>query len=397
MRSDPLSDTQPTPTGIQRHRYLFWLLWVILGIGLLGVAIVTGGILGYSSGTTEGSKILVANAEDQLQEQFELGVQDFNAGRFDLARQRFEYVLSLDAEYPGVVEKLAEVMGILNATATPTPLPPTQTPPPTRDLRPVEDIFQHAQGAFDEGDWNTTIDTLIALRREDPLYRVVEVDSLLYRTLLNRGVDKIRLESNLEGGIYDLALAERFGPLSAIANNWRNLARLYLIGSSFWEVYPEQAVYYFGLVASGAPFLRDASGWTARERYRSSLIHYADQLVKKGDVCVAQEQYALALAIGGDILIEQVATAVAVQCFSPTESALTGTPTETVTPTGTLIFTTITPTLTPSATNSITQIPSPSITNTAVVSITPTLNIPTPTPTATAIIPIPSETSTATP
>jgi hypothetical protein len=266
----------------------------------------------------------------------------------------------------------------------------------------VEDIFQRASEAFNQGDWNTTIDTLVALRREDPLYRVIEVDSLLYRTLLNRGVDKIRLESNLEGGIYDLSLAERFGPISAIAQNWRNLARLYLIGSSFWEVYPEQAVYYFGLVASAAPYLRDASGWTARERYRASLFHYADQLLNRGDFCAAQEHYALALAIRGDFLFDPVATAVAIQCFSPTESALAITPTETTTPTTTGTFTTptLTPTLLVSTTSSVTQVPSPSSTNTTIASSTPTptqVFTATPTLTATGVIPYPLETPSATP
>ena len=400
MRSDPLSDTKPTPTVRSKRRYILWLLWVIFGIGILGVAVVTGGVLGYSSGSAEGSQIQIANADREIQEQFELGIQDLNSGRYDLARQRFEYILSRDADYPGAAEKLAEVRAILYATATPSPLPPTQTPLPTRDLSPVEDIFQRAQVAFEQGDWNSTIDTLVALRREDPLYRVVEVDSLLYRTLINRGIDQIRLESNLEAGIYDLALAERFGPLSALANNWRNLARLYLIGSSFWEVYPEQAVYYFGLAASGAPYLRDASGWTARERYRASLIHYAEQLVKKGDVCTAQEQYALALAIRGDVLIEPVATTIAFQCFTPTESMLTGTPTETATPTGTLIFPFTTPTLTLSATSSMTQNPVPSATNTVAASITPSSTqavIPTSTPTVTIALPPPLESPSATP
>jgi hypothetical protein len=206
MRSDPLSDTQPTRIANRKRRNFLWLLWVILGIGVLGVAIVAGGILGYWSGSDEGARLQAAQGVRSLQEQYDLGVQDLNAGRYDLARQRFEYVLSLDPEYPDVVEKLAEVMGIIYATATPSPLPPTETPLPTRDLSPVEDIFQRALEAFNQGDWNATIDTLVALRREDPLYRVIEVDSLLYRTLLNRGVDKIRLESNLEGGIYDLSL-----------------------------------------------------------------------------------------------------------------------------------------------------------------------------------------------
>src|SRR3990172_12472089 len=165
MRSDLLSDTQPTRIADRKRRNLVWLLWVILGMGILGVTIVAGGILGYRSGSDEGARFQAAQAVSSLQEQYDLGVQDFNAGRYDLARQRFEYVLSLDPDYPGLLDKLAEVMGILFATATPSPLPPTETPLPTRDLSPVEDIFLRASEAFNQGDWNTTIDTLVALRR----------------------------------------------------------------------------------------------------------------------------------------------------------------------------------------------------------------------------------------
>jgi hypothetical protein len=205
------------------------------------------------------------------------------------------------------------------------------------------------------------IETCIALRREDPSFHVVEVDSLLYRALQSRGVDKIRKSSNLEGGIYDLSLAENFGPLDATAQGWRNLARLYLIGSSFWEVYPEQAVYFFGQVASGAPFLRDASGWTARERYRASLIHYGNQLAAQEQWCAAQEQYTLALAIRPESPIESRATDVSYQCVLPTQIAASLTMAPSPTSTATVVISTLdatpTATLTGMPTSAMTQTP----------------------------------------
>jgi hypothetical protein len=203
----------------------------------------------------------------------------------------------------------------------------------------------------------------------------VDVDSLLYRALHSRGVDKIRKASNLEGGIYDLSLAEKIGPLDAIAQGWRNLARLYLIGSSFWEVYPEQAVYFFGQVASGAPFLRDASGWTARERYRASLIHYGNQLAAQGQWCAAQEQYALALAIGDDGQIQAQATEVSYQCYLPTQIAASQTWAPSRTPTATIILPTLGPTSTATATGLPTNQPTqdPTATQTELPTPTPTL------------------------
>ena len=67
--------------------------------------------------------------------------------------------------------------------------------------------------------------------------------------------DRWAKSQDLEGGIYDLAIAAKFGPLDTEANSAREWARLYIVGLSFWEVHPEQAVFYFGQVASSAPYL----------------------------------------------------------------------------------------------------------------------------------------------
>jgi hypothetical protein len=133
-------------------------------------------------------------------------------------------------------------------------------------------------------------------------------------------VEKIWGEGNLEGGIYDLALAARFGPLDSQAYSARDLARLYLFGSSFWEVYPDQAVFYFSQVAAAAPGLRDASGWTASQRYREALIQYGDQLMTKESWCEAQKQYELALSMGADATLEEKTRNAILKCSPPTET-----------------------------------------------------------------------------
>jgi len=46
---------------------------------------------------------------------------------------------------------------------------------------------------------------------------------MLFISLRQRGVDKIWKEGDLEGGIYDLALAARFAPLDVQASSSREL------------------------------------------------------------------------------------------------------------------------------------------------------------------------------
>ena len=381
-----IQDTQPVKLSGNRGWRLL-LLWVLIFVISVGLMTGIGAWYGYQSGTRDAEYQHAVTAAKVIQEQYELGVQDIRSGRYDLARQRFEYVLASDPTYPGATEQLSKVLLVLYATATPSPVPPTATATsmPTRDIAPVADIFTRAQRYFEQGDWERAIDEIIALRRQDPLYRAVEVDDLLYQALMNRGVDKIRKSISLEGGIYDLSLAERFGPLSSTAYNWRNLARLYLIGSSFWEVYPEQAVYYFGLAASAGPYLRDASGWTARERYRASLIQYGKQLDSRGDWCAAQEQYDLALSIRDDADLAATSVVVSLHCFQITVTPATSTPTPTNTPTITITGTQISPDQSPTPTSTTTSIITllPTSTNTQIAVETPTY---TPTPSHTPVV-----------
>ena len=181
----------------------------------------------------------------QLNEQFQLGAVALAEGRYDHARQHFEYVIEHNPNYPGAAGGLAEAILGMSFTATPVPtLTPTLTPTP--DMRGVEAIFANAQQLIDAGDWTNTLAALDQLRKEDPSYRTAEVDGMYYFALRYNGADKISKEGDLEGGIYFLTLAERFGPLDNTANAFREGARLYITASSFWEINWAEAANYFG-------------------------------------------------------------------------------------------------------------------------------------------------------
>jgi hypothetical protein len=157
------------------------------------------------------------------------------------------------------------------------------------------------------GDWNTAIETLLTLRKRDPAFMAVKVDGMLFIALRNRGVDKIARQADLEGGTYDLALSERFGPLDVEARNWRDWATLYVRGASFWDVDWAQAVYYFSQLVLIAPNLMDGSGYTAWERNILALIGYGDWFARQELYCDAQVQYDAALQLRGDPVVQPTA------------------------------------------------------------------------------------------
>ncbi len=355
-----------------------------------------GAFAGFQSGTRSQHETATMLARSSVDEQFALAMQDLAEERYDVAYQRLEFVISQNPSYPGATDKMAEVMAVLYATATPTAPPPTNAPTPTRDLRPVEDLFKSGQAFFAEEKWTETIDTLITLRKANSAYQTARVDGMLFLSLRMRGFDKIWKYGDLNGGIYDLALAARFAILDAQANSARELARLYLIGSSFWEVDPAQAVQYFSQVAAAAPGLMDASGWTASARYREVLIQYGDKLASGKDWCAAQQQYELALSIGADAALQEKIQNVALQCSPPsaTPTATGEIPLPTAeTPLPTATFS---PLITPSPTTGNPPIP----TNTLPV-VEPPTNTPVPptntleAPTNTPEPPIPTDTTAA--
>ena len=302
----------------------------------IGLASAVGALNGSRAARQELVVQQTAQAGLTLQQQYDLALQDIQARQYDFARQRLEYILEQDPNFPGAADQLAKALVILYATATPTPAPPTATPtspPPTRDMRPVEEQFRQAESLAASEDWSKAIEKLQALRQTDPNYQTARVDGLLWLSLRSRGIQKIYGEANLEGGIYDLALAENFGLIDIEADVARSMARLYLYGLAFWEIYPEKAAYYFGQVAAAMPNFRDSSGWRAIDRYYTSLVQYGDQLFNSKQWCDAKAQYELAANIRSNGELSEKIRLATERCLGITPTDEAAAPTNTPTPT----------------------------------------------------------------
>jgi len=343
---------------------------------LLGAA---SGWLGYRMGERERFASVTVTVDAYLADQFALAVEDVTAGNYILARERLQYILDVNPDYAPALDLLVDVEVVLGVTATPPPPTATPTPSPTPDLRPAEDQFNSILQVISLGEWQQSLDMLANLRKNHPDFKIVEVDGLIYLSLRNRGIQKIS-SGELEGGIYDFHLATQFGPIDGEAENYRNWARLYLLGNAFWGAYPEQAAYYYGQLVSAAPSITDSSGVSAFYRYWASLLQIGENMAKEEQWCEASEQMVHVLGVWDQAYVYPTATWIYDQCVLLTPS---------VTPTFTI--TTTPDTLTPTAGTPGATTPAPTTTTPETPTDTPVT--PSATPETPTLTPEPSATT----
>jgi tetratricopeptide (TPR) repeat protein len=353
MSVDDLKDTQPTgpfnetrpnfPSPEKEKRFPRWLValcvLLFLTIGLLG---------GYDSGITKRDTAQSTVAAGQMSEQFQLGSNAVAASNYELAKQYFEGILRTNPNYPGIQAAYTDLLVRMKVNATPQDSP-TPVLSPTPDLRSADQIFNTATQLLNSSNWDGAIANLDSLRKSFPTYHTAQVDGMYFMALRQRGIAQITAgcqNVNLEGGIYDLTLAEQFvgtGNLDDVAESLRTYARLYIIGASFWDQDWGQAQSIFAQVITGYPNMADGSCLSASQRWAEATVNVADQLLAKGDVCGAEAQYAAAFKVNDSQNSSAFpsATEAANKCNSSkpaTETpSLAGTPSET--PTGGLVET----------------------------------------------------------
>jgi tetratricopeptide (TPR) repeat protein len=329
QNTETTESTQPNIPLKKSRRGGRFLVNALVVIALLAIAILGG----YSSGLGVRKSNQSTVIMQQLGEQYQNTLIDMQFGRYEVARQRLEWIISNDPSFPGAQEKLTEVL-VLSNQSTPTPTPSLT---PTPDFSGAQEAFASAQQLIAAQNWPEAIGALDQMRKLDPNYEQAKVDGMYYFALRNYGYSLITQQGNLEGGIYQLTLAERFGPLDRDSNGLREGARYYIIGASFWGLDWPQAVSYFEQVQAWGN-LWDGT-MTATERYWFASMRYGDELVEKGQYCDAVEQYENAQAVAQ--LDKDAADNYArafTECFPPTPtidltlSATVIAPVETATP-----------------------------------------------------------------
>jgi hypothetical protein len=301
-------NTQPVKTVKRAPRWRS-VLFTVLGV----VALLALGILGgYSSGIAQRRSAQREVISTQLMEQFQYALVDEEFGRYEAARQRLEFIIQNGPSFPGAQDELAKVM-VLSSIPTPSPTPP---PTPTPDMRGVQALYESASQLVAAGDWVNAITTLDQLRKQDPNFNTAQVDGMYYFALRNYGVILIQNRGDLEGGIYQLTLAERFAPIDSTATALREGARAYIQAASYFGINWASAAEYFRNVPSG---IWDGN-MTAQQRLRIALMRRGDELWASGDACAASSVYEEAKGFGDlDEASAKNANQAFQQCFPATE------------------------------------------------------------------------------
>lgn len=304
MSSSPKSAPRSKPAAARLLSQLGLVFAVVLLAALAGA-----GWAGYQAGLEARAGQAAATQAVELQTQFNLGAADLQAGHFEVAASRFEYILSIDPAYPGAHDKLLAAQAGLHITATAPP--PTSRPQTTPAATPAADPAQWlalAEQSAAASQWDAVLNQVTHLRVIDPAYEELRANQLIFTALRGRGLERIQGDQ-LEAGIFDLDQAAHYGTLDLDARNYRAWARLYLAGKSYYGLDWAKTVDIFQQLYVLAPNFKDTS-----PRLREATLKYAAQLSAAGDACGAATHYAAALALVNEPQLEPTLTAAQKAC-----------------------------------------------------------------------------------
>ncbi len=301
---------------------------ILLGIAGILLIDTLSGFAGYQVGLVQRKQQEAGMRVYKAAQQFERGIVDMRAGNYLQAKQRFVFVAELDPNYPGIVDMLSAVELAMLATATPT-VGPTQAVVIPSNLKGSEALFNQAQEYLTQKQWAAVIEVLDRLRQEDIQYKPVDVDGMYYMALRNLGVDNMLKNGKLEQGMYNLAVAENYGPMDKDAEGYRTWVAMYKTAASYWEIDWDKMVYWMKQVYNMLPGIRDGSNYTSGERLRTGLIEQGDEKLSHQDYCAAAALYAEALSIRSDGTLQATHTEAHNKCIASISTPTPNIPIET--------------------------------------------------------------------
>ena len=176
-----VAETKPNPTQKTKKNAPNWF-----PVAALFLFVIVGILLGARSGSSQRLDAQATLVHSQVDEQFRLGMEALNAGKYEIAAQHLDFVAKNAPDYQGLQEALSQLA--MWTIMSPTPVPTsTQTPIPTPDLRGADIIFSQAQQYISVRDWTNAINSLAALRKNTPTYRTDDEDGIYYISLRERG------------------------------------------------------------------------------------------------------------------------------------------------------------------------------------------------------------------
>lgn len=289
-------DEPVQPEAVEKPVKIRRAKWVWLGLLILLILTAIGAGIGYTT-AIQARKVAETNQRLELATtSFVKAERDIANGDLQMASQRLQYIMTIYPAYPGLDEKLKEVLTAIalanpDASAAPQPTPDAAfTPVATKDTSEVRVLLPQAQNQFNSNDWKGLLDTINKMRNIDPSYEALTVDGLYFYALRNNGVAKIN-SGHLEVGLYYLAMAASIASLDQEALSLASFARMYLDAESYFGIDYYKSTELLAEVAKQVPNMLDVSGYSAKQRYVESMTGIGDLLMKNLDYCNAIVQY----------------------------------------------------------------------------------------------------------
>ena len=291
--------------------------WIWIGILFFMLLTAAGAFFGYRNGVQRRLANEKALLMEQIGLQLEWTYKDIDAGRYENAKARLDYIVEKYPSFPGIADLMTQVIGKLNEPMpTATQIAIATVEPgitATPDLRGAEEKFAQLNQHIVNQEWDLAVQTVQSLKESNFDYRSIEVDGLYFIALRNRGIQRI-WAGELEQGMYDLTVAAQLGAMDSQAAGAESWATTYLTGASYWDVNWPGAVEVFEQLYAQMPYFSDSTGMTTAERYRIALYRLGDLFAAQGDFCTASSYYAKSLAVGMNLDIQVTATAYAEAC-----------------------------------------------------------------------------------
>jgi tetratricopeptide (TPR) repeat protein len=303
----PTVATKPVPrTSPARARGVSATTLLILAFACGFLGLITAAGLG---GVYAGLQDRKADEQTQADKFYQEGLANRTAGKVQLAKADFEYVLKINPNYPGAREQLTQIVDLLTVKPTPTSV---------IQVNVTQQVYQTGVDAYNQTNWQKAIDILSQVRVLDPSYEKDRIAQMIYQAALTYGLGLLK-EDRLEEAIAYLDQAAYLKPLPADAEAEAQYARMYITARDYWNVNWEKAIESFGELYKIGPAYRDTFA-----RYVEAYIQYGDERTRAGDPCAAQQHYEEALKLRPAADLQTKADAAKEACLTAPPS-ITGT------------------------------------------------------------------------
>ena len=303
------AQTQPfnLPHVSRRRRWLSSSTLIVFFFACGLFTIIAASAIG---GVVVGLQDRDADRQAQIDKYYQEGLTNFAAGKLELAKADFEYVLKLNPNYPGAREQYTQVQARL--TVKPTPTSPAMT-------NAIDQLYQKGQTAYGSNDWATAVEVFSQVRTLNPAYHTEQVNQMIYTAALTYGLELLK-QDRLEEGIAYLDQAAYVQSLPEEAALQAQYARLYVTARGYWNVNWEKAIERFKELYAIAPGYQDVF-----TRLVEAYVNFGDEQAHSNDFCAAKDQYAAANQLRPDPNLQTKIDEAQQQCLAQPTSPVSGT------------------------------------------------------------------------